>query len=156
MFPTQYEHPKSEYSVPGNRYQITYHMEIDENGVEDLKPDGQTDLYQEIQSHESSVDLELILERYRNGDVNALERAQAMYADISDVPIDMRDLLNLNIRAREYFETLDPEYKQIYGNDYTKYIMQPGKILDYINSKNANLAKSTDSEKLVENDKQEQ
>lgn len=120
------------FSNPGERYKTTYHLIIDSNGVEKLEPDGQTDVYEMIQSYAPSVDLDLILQRYANGDVNALERAQAMYADISDVPVDMRELLNLNIRAREYFDSLEPEYRQIYGNDYNRFITNPEEIVNYM------------------------
>lgn len=125
MFPTKYRKHVRYHSVRGERMRVEYHLEIDDDGIETLKPTGMHDLYAEIQSHADSVDLGLILARFMAGDETAIERVNGFYADVSGMPVKLQDMLNINIRGKELFESLPKEFRDLYGNNYIKFINEP-------------------------------
>lgn len=124
-FPTKYSEHVRVNSNSGDRMRVEYHLEIDDDGIETLKSTGMHDLYAEIQTHADSVDLNLILARFMNGDETAIERVNGFYADVSDMPVKLQDMLNINIRGKEIFESLPKEYRDLYGNNYIKFINEP-------------------------------
>ena len=124
-FPTRYSEKKRQFSKTGERYVIEYQLVIDETGKEVLEPCGQTDFYQMIQSHRDSVDLDLVLDRLKRGDSTALNKVQGFYADVSDLPVKMQDVLNLNMKGQAVFDELPAEVRAAYGNNYMSFIMNP-------------------------------
>ena len=132
MFPTQYDRLRSDFkrqrvlSRIGNPILQKYRPEYDKQGNLQLIPDGETDLYAEIQSHKASTDLELIVTRYLNGDPAALSRAQGLYMDITGMPSNMHEAINLMNQAKADFEKLPVDIKQQFDNDYNKFIATMG------------------------------
>lgn len=63
---------------------------LDESG--ELVEIGKHSLYDEIQSHKDECTLETLLARALNGDVNALNKKQGFYGDISNAPSSMADV----------------------------------------------------------------
>lgn len=62
---------------------------LDENG--ELVETGKHSLYDEIQSHKDECTLETLLSRALNGDPNALNQRQGVYADITNAPTSLVD-----------------------------------------------------------------
>lgn len=124
-FPTKYDEHLRVHCENGERMRIEYQLVIGENGTEELKPTGMHDLYEEIQSHADSVDLGLIMARYAAGDSDALEKVQGFYGDISGMPMKLQDVMNINIRGKELFDSLPQKYKDLFGNNYIKFIDEP-------------------------------
>lgn len=62
---------------------------LDENG--ELVETGKHSLYDEIQSHKDECTLETLLSRALNGDSNALNQRQGVYADITNAPSSLVD-----------------------------------------------------------------
>lgn len=62
---------------------------LDENG--ELVETGKHSLYDEIQSHKDECTLETLLARALNGDPNALNQRQGVYADITNAPTSLVD-----------------------------------------------------------------
>ena len=155
-FPTAYSEKKPVYTEPGERYRIEYQLAIDdETGEEYLEPIGQVDMFMEIQSHKESCDLEMVLRRLQNGDEDALERVKGFYADVSNMPVRMAEILNMNLRGQQVFEQLSPEYKEVYGNDYKNFVMEPERVFKYIDEKKAK-AKTKAAEEVKANDDTQQ
>lgn len=135
----KYRHKNMEFekaqSNPGERYKVEYQLKITKEGEMQLEPCGQTDLQQFIDSHEPSINLQNILDRYRNGDVNALERAKAFYADISDLPVNLHDVVNMNMEAERFFESLPVDVKNKLGDNYYDFLFNPGKLIEALENR---------------------
>lgn len=115
-------------SVPGARTKIEYQLVIDDDGIERLKPCGMTDLHEEIQSHASSVDINLILKKYQAGDRQALEKMQGFYADVADLPGDLLEIMNMNLKGQQLFDSMLPDVKQVFGDSYMQFLAHPERI----------------------------
>lgn len=131
-WPTSYSRRDKVYTCPGSPVQPTYELLYDEKGKRDLQEVGKINTYEMIQSHRSSCDLHVLLERYKNGDVAAVEllnRKQPMYGDFTDspgtlaeyyqriaqaendfarLPVDVR--AKFNFSASEYFASIGSKY----------------------------------------------
>lgn len=111
-FPTQYREPIRMYSEPGTSEKITYQLQTDKNGVEDLQPIGKINTYERIQSWQPCCDLKTILARFANGDQNALNvNAGALYGDFTDAPVSLADFYARLAEAERVFYTLPVEIR---------------------------------------------
>lgn len=82
---------------------------------------GVINAYEKIQSHKESVELQTILKKYMNGDVEALNKVNGVYADITNMPKTLADMyakIQLGISA---FEDLPLEVRKEYGHNPTKW-----------------------------------
>lgn len=134
-FNSKYGTKNDVVSNVGSRTKINYQLVIDDDGLEVLKPCGMTDLHSEIQSHAASVDINVILDRYKNGAVDVLEKANGFYADVSEMPVKLQDVMNLNLKGKSLFESLPLEQRKLYGNNYINFINNPRILVDYLNDK---------------------
>lgn len=106
----------------GSRYQVDYVLNFNDDGTSDLVECGKIDTYEMIQSHKDSVDLNLIMERYASGDITALERQQGFFADLSQMNLNLADVLNANIAGERLFNELPVSEREKYGNDYNRWL----------------------------------
>lgn len=120
-FRTQY-HRKRVRAKHGDRLKQLYRPQLDENGHLELVDDGTDDLYAYIQSHRDSVDLHVILQRYQAGDVTALDRAQANFADITEFPKTYAEMLNSVIAGEQYFNALPVETRAKFGHSFSNWM----------------------------------
>lgn len=111
-FPTQYREPIRMYTDPGTAEKITYQLQTDKDGVQDLQPIGKINTYEQIQSWQPSCDLKTILARFANGDQNALNvNAAALYGDFTDAPVSLADFYNRVAEAERVFYSLPVEIR---------------------------------------------
>lgn len=110
------------YMPAGEAVEADYKEHFDENGVRSLVVDGQRNTYDEIQSHRDSVDINLIIKRYMNGDFTALDRANPVFMDISSMPSTFAEWLEAQARAKEYFYSLDPDVRAQFNNSYEQFL----------------------------------
>lgn len=90
----------------GNRFEPTYKMSIDDDGVRDLAVVGQTDTYAYIQSFAQSTDINYILDRFARGDESALSKIQGVYGDFTNVPKTLAELSQRALDAENIFNAL--------------------------------------------------
>lgn len=123
MFKTQYSsdrpRPKSQL---GTRVKVLYAPEFDDDGRMHLVESGREDLYGYIQSHRDSVDINVLLKRYQNGDVTALNRAQAFFMDTTEMPHTYAELLNRVQQGRSFFDSLPVETRARFGHDFNRFL----------------------------------
>lgn len=124
-FRTQYTKPEHVKCCAGNRFEPVYSLVLDDDGKEVLKQTDAVDMFQEIQSHHDSVCLENVLARFQMGDETALEKVQGFYADVSNMPVKLNDVLNMARAGKEIFEKLPVEIKQTFGDDYMTFMNRP-------------------------------
>ncbi len=104
----------------------TYTPHLEKDGTLTLVQDGEHNLYEEIQSHKDSTDLQLIINRYMNGDPTVLSRVQGAYGDFSEMPLSLHAAYDLVRKAELDFKKLPAEIQASFDNDPTKFIMSLG------------------------------
>ena len=126
MFDTQYTPHNRIAANPGSPIKVVYGGKYDANGRVVLEKKGEENLYDYIQSFRDSVDLNVILARFSNGDVEALNKAQGFYADVTDFPKNMADALNRINQAEEMFKSLPLEIRQKFDCSFEQFLAQSG------------------------------
>lgn len=121
-FATQFTPRQRVHEVLGSREKQLYAPIYDDRGVLYLKETGKHDLYAEIQSHRDSVDIHVLLARYRNGDAEALQRVQGVYGDFTQMPTTFAEALNTLIAAEQCFQSLPVEVRSRFGHDLNRFI----------------------------------
>lgn len=126
MFDTQYTPHNRIAANSGSPVKVLYGGKYDANGRVILEKKGEENLYDYIQSFRDSVDLNVILARFSNGDVDALNKAQGFYADVTDFPKNMADALNRINQAEEMFKALPLETRQKFDCSFEQFLAQSG------------------------------
>lgn len=115
-FRTQYSRV-SYNCIPGDKVVPIYgYVKDKDTGENVLKVIGEKDQYAEIQSFKDSVDLNLIIKRFQNGDESALNAVQTFYADCDDLPHSLREVYDLANGLSDKFAALDPTEREKYGD----------------------------------------
>lgn len=114
-------HPRV-FSRPGDRDKVLYSPVFDERGHMELKEVGRENLYDFIQSHKESCDINVILARFAAGDTSVLAKRQAFYADITEFPTTYSEVINTMHQAQDYFAHLPVEVKAKFGHDFNRFI----------------------------------
>lgn len=99
-------------SPVGEEEKTTYELYLDENGQEELKETGKTNVYEMIQAAAKDVDIYTILERYENGDLAAINKKNGFYEDISEIPNNINELNEAAKNARTVFDSLTEEQRE--------------------------------------------
>lgn len=113
MYPKQYN-PNSFVSVPGERFKTEYIGEPDEFGVIQLVPVGKTDLVELHQRDADANDVNVLYQRFCNGDVTAFSQRQGTYMDTLGLPRDLRGMYDLVQDFRTAYDNLPSEKKDLY------------------------------------------
>lgn len=121
-FATQYHERERIFQSPGNPIRTLYVAQFDEFGNHELVETGKENLYDYIQSFKESCDIHVIMERYARGDVEALSRRQAMFADVTDLPDTFAGMLNAITQGEQYFESLPLDVRERFDNSFAKWI----------------------------------
>ena len=125
-FKTQYDPHDRVPANAGSPVRTVYGGRYDANGRVVLEEKGTEDLYGYIQSFKDSVDINVILARFSNGDTEALSRAQGFYADVTDFPTNMADALNRINECEEMFKSLPLEVRQKFDCSFEQFLSQSG------------------------------
>lgn len=137
-FPTQYTEKKPFYSNPGSVEVPVYELSIMEKGNRDIVQVGKTNVQEAIDAEYESVDMYQVLMRIQNGDTDALMRAEAFYADVSELPTNLAEIMQMNDEGRKIFDKMPTEYRRLYGNDYMQFLADPGRLVDEIAKRKKN------------------
>jgi len=87
MFRTQYTAHDRFLTTSGDTEKKVYSQSWREDGNLELVETGSINLYDEIQSHRDSVDINVILAKYaKTGDVSILNKVTSQYLDVSGLP----------------------------------------------------------------------
>lgn len=125
VFPTMYDTRTRRVTNSGSRFKIEYKAKpdkVDNKLSFHLEEAGRIDTYGLIQSYKEATELDAIIARYMSGDTSALQRAQAMYADMTSVPKTMIEFLNVAIQTENIFEQLPMDVRRKYNHDYRQLI----------------------------------
>lgn len=125
-FATQYDEHKRRFAPSGDPIKVQYVGQYDDHGNIVLKETGVVNTYQMIQSHKDSVDINVLIKRYVNGDTAALERVQGQYLDCTKLPKSYMEVLNTTIRAEADFMRLPVDVRAKFGHNFAQYIAELG------------------------------
>lgn len=125
-FPTQYRGKKRIHMNPGNPVHMTYGGHYDEQGRVQLVEKGKENIYDFIQSHADSVDINVLLARYNNGDVSALSKTQGFYIDATQFPTNYAEALNQIERMRDSFMKLPVEVRSKFNHSFSEFLAASG------------------------------
>ena len=118
----------------GDRDKVSYIPHIESDGTLVLEPNGKIDTYSQIQAEKNSVDIHKLIERYQvTGDRSVFDRATGIYADVSAIPTNYADILNMRYRMESEFASLPAEYRAKFDNDINKYVAQYGSDVWFAN-----------------------
>lgn len=121
-FRTQYDQRERVPANAGTREHILYTTQFDDQGNHTLVESGKENLYDYIQSHKESVDIHVIMERFARGDVQALQRRQAMFGDFTEFPTTYAGMLNAVQLGEQHFMSLPLEVRQRFDNNFAKWL----------------------------------
>lgn len=123
MYPKNYD-PYSFVSVPGERYKTEYIGEPDAHGALQLVPVGKTDLVEMHQRDADLNDVNILYQRFCNGDVTAFAQRQGTFMDVCGMPRDLRGMFDMVSSFDEAYANLSPEMKAKYTRE--EFIKQAG------------------------------
>lgn len=121
-FPTMFDKRDRVYSNAGSSTKKIYKPIVRDDGVVDLVESGEESLYDFIQSWKDSVDINVIMARYANGDVEALSKVQGAFGDFTQFPKTYAEMLNRVIQGRDMFSSLPLEIREKYNHDFGQFI----------------------------------
>lgn len=105
----------------GSKDKPVFSSKVKEDGEIELIATGKEDWYGYIQSFKDSVDIHLILKAASLGDPSGLQRVQGFYADVTTVPKNNAEVLQMFIDAQNNFDALPLEIKRNFDNDFNKF-----------------------------------
>lgn len=121
-FATQYDARDRQFCEPGCREHVTYGGRYDDKGRVVLDEVGRINTYDEIQSHAESVDIHVLMERYKRGDVDALSRRQGFFGDVLDFPKTYAEALNHMNDMERQFMSLPVEVRERFGHSFSEFL----------------------------------
>lgn len=77
---------------------------------------GKTDIYARTQKACGFKSVKELVERYKRGDISALQKVQGFYGDISDMPTCLNDVNAVVRNAQSTYHTLPKPVKDLFGN----------------------------------------
>lgn len=125
LFRTKYERNRV-ISNPGSPIKKVYGAKYDAKHNLVVEPKGEENLYAFINSFADSVDLNVLVTRFVNGDREALLQRAGAYIDVSSMPTNLNDFINLSQSATALFDTLPVEVKQKFDNNVMEFVSMVG------------------------------
>lgn len=87
---------------------------------------GEKNAYAEINSFANSVNIHVLLARFANGDKEALMQRAGAFIDVSAMPTNINDFVNLYKDGENLFNTLPVEIKEQFHNNMVEFITKIG------------------------------
>jgi hypothetical protein len=121
-FPTQFRKYLRVTSEPGVTEKVVYKSQYNDDGVLEIVPAGKENMTDFIQSHADSVDIHVLLRRYKNGEISDFERVSGIYGDFVKAPRTYAEMLNTVIQGQQLFESLPVEERAKFNHNYAEFI----------------------------------
>lgn len=125
MFRTKYDRIKINCNH-GSPIKYEYGAKLDKSKNVVIEKKGETNLYAYINSFADSVDINVLLARFTNGDKEALNQRAGSYIDISNIPTNLNEYLEFQRSTEALYNTLPAEVKAKFGNNLLQFISQVG------------------------------
>lgn len=119
---TQFHKRDLPASDPGTAIHKLLKPKFDSQGNYELVEAGEVNIYDEIQSHAESCDINVLMKRYQNGDAAALSKVQGTYFDSTGMPKTYAEMLNTIIAAESQFNSLPLEERSKFDFSFEKWL----------------------------------
>lgn len=96
------------------------------NNVLTVVEKGKEDFYAYINSFADSVNIHVLLNRFKNGDTESLMQRAGAYIDISALPTNINEFMQLARNAENLFNSLPIETKNAFNNNVVEFISTIG------------------------------
>lgn len=126
-FRSAYSERVRKHAPAGSKIEIRHEYDVDKWGHKVLKKTRKVDVYSIIQSHKDETDIEKIIRRATEGDINALNVINATYQDITEAPKNLLEQQNMILKKKIEFEKLPKDIKKAFDYDVNNYI---GELVD--------------------------
>lgn len=113
-------------TCPGSRVKKVYSPHVLADGTIELIETGKEDLQDYINSFADYTDLHQIIQRYQQGDIQALNARQPLYGDFTKLPGTLAEYMQLDMDCRTLFESLPAAVRQKFDNDVSKFLASSG------------------------------
>lgn len=129
------------FSNPGSKFRMIQEPFITSDGARALRVVGKEDMNAYIQSFKEQTDINLIIERFKLGDVAVLHSQKGMFGNFSGCPQTLSDFLNAQIQAKLLFDRLPADVRLVFDNNVDKFFVGYGsqewldKVSPFISSK---------------------
>lgn len=150
QFRTKYTRIESK-SETGSPIRAIYGSKLDKNNNVIVEKKGEESMYDYIQSFKDSVDINVVLQKFANGDDRALNQREAFFLDIADMPNNVNEFVEFTRNANALFDSLPVDIKESYGNNVYNF-MESVATGEYFKEKEKEIMKPLDElmEKPVE------
>lgn len=150
VFTTQYNGRRVR-SNPGSRVHVLYAPVFDKQGHMILEESGSENIYDFIQSHKDSVDINVLLKRFANGETGVLSRAQGAYGDFTQIPGTYAEMLNKLIDGQNYFDSLPVDVRSKFDHSFAQFVASMG-TADFFEKIGVKPTPSVDSDVVKDGD----
>lgn len=124
---TQIETPERKATPSGDKYLAIFQEEINkETGKKTLICIGQKNIYDMIQADLESTKIENILAAVAMGDLSVLKQQEPIYIDATTMPKNLMESQNIVLKAKQEFEKMPIEVKELFDNSAEKYVSEMG------------------------------
>lgn len=124
-FRTKYDRNEV-FTEPGSPIKNVYGAMYDKKHNLVVEKKGEENLYAYINSFADSVDINVLVTRFTNGDREALLQRAGAYIDISSMPTNLNDFISLSQSATALFDTLPVEVKNKFDNNVMEFVSMVG------------------------------
>lgn len=121
-FRFKYDKHDRKISNPGDPIKDDNKPVLDKFGNRVIESAGKIDLYAQIQSWRDECDINILMAKFTNGDKTALMQRVGAYLDLSNIPDNFNDMLNLTTTAQSVFDSLPTDVKKVFGNNVNNFL----------------------------------
>lgn len=114
--------PNKFETCPGDPIHVLYAPTVLSDGSVVLEDCGKENTDDMIQSYGSTSDINYIVSRLLEGDESVLAQKQALFGDFTQFPKTYAEVLQTVINSEKRFNSLSPEIKQKFDNDFGKWL----------------------------------
>lgn len=113
-------------SCPGTTEKIIYGSKVLKNGRIATFEKGKDNYYEYIQSFAESVDINKTIQKFINGDVNALNQRKGEFIDCTQFPTNYAEVLNVINNATNLFNSLSLDERAQFNFNLNEFIASIG------------------------------
>lgn len=129
------------YTNAGSPIKDLYSPIVNQDGTIILEKSGEENISEYINSFAESTDIESIVNRFTNGEINILHQKEGIYGDFTKMPKTYAEFLQKQINAENAFKKLPLDIKDKFDNDINKFLVSAGseewfEKLGFISEKN--------------------
>lgn len=111
-------------SCVGSELKPVYHTKIKKDGTLELEITGYQNIQDQIEAERPGTELSVLISRYENGDLLALNSRPGFYGDLTKFPASPIDAMNLVHDAEVEFNGLPADIKQKFGSDWRRWLAE--------------------------------